>query len=83
MVEVVSIKLPKRCLGQAISVKYEGVSLNYPECGLDYIFISVKCEIFILRPSAFWMDLNHPRAIQRPRFCYRCGAMGGQKSPAV
>jgi hypothetical protein len=61
---VVSIKLPERCLGQAISVKFKGVSLNYPECGLDYIFIFVKCENFFKNCRAFRMDLNHLRAIR-------------------
>jgi hypothetical protein len=45
--EVVSIKLPDTCLGKAIFVKFEGVSLNYQECRLDYILISIKCEIFV------------------------------------
>jgi hypothetical protein len=32
-------------------LNFEGVSLNYPECGLDYILISIKCEIFFITVS--------------------------------
>jgi hypothetical protein len=35
--------------GGSISVKFEGVSLTYPECGLDYMLISIKCEIFLVK----------------------------------
>jgi hypothetical protein len=45
--EVVPIKLPDTWLGKANFVKFEGGSLNYHECRLDYILISIKCEIFV------------------------------------
>jgi hypothetical protein len=44
--EVVFLKLLEMCLWKTIPVKFEGVSLYYPKCGLDYILILIKCEIF-------------------------------------
>jgi hypothetical protein len=69
--KVIFIKKPKRCLWKANYVKFKGVSLNFHECGLDYILISKKCEIFFVKllspepPGWIWTIQDQGRSDAR------------------